>query len=550
MKQFSSFILQHKTECICFCIFMMLAVLGFCVHEPWYDEAQAWQIAKTASWHDIVWVIPHWEGHPPFWHLFLAVPAKLGLPWQWALPIIGMSFLACNGFLLFFKSPFPRWIRCVLPFNYFLFWQYGVIVRPYSVMVLVMLLLAIYFPQKDKRPYLFIGLLAALCGCHVFGIALAGGITMAWLWEIKDRRPWGVYLKQLLADKRFYGMLVLLMWAVLLLAGIVYNDDVLQTSQARTVSRVRYVIYLLFCLPAEAVLTDLNASLRLMEEVMPWKNLLFTSGLGMVLWGSVFYFFPRKKWLYLVLPYGLMISILFLYGSRHHVGVVLLLFLWYIWISLAHTPMDVKPAICRNLGKSLLLLVLWVPVGWSLVGLYYDYRYKVFPGEEIVTFLKEHKLMKAPIFSAWLITPGKTANEFETNPYVQTHSVLLNMYLEHNIIANFNDGEDRGYIINSAPTEQEAAAIFERWRQKGLPAVLIGPVAVAQLFDDDSLQKKYKLAYIGSTYSMWKFQFYQVKLPIYLHRDIWEYFSGMTVEQFEQLKQQAKAAQALKAHSR
>lgn len=542
MRKITSFCISYPAQCICFGLFIVAAILGFYVHEPWYDEAQAWQIAKTASWHDIVWVIPHWEGHPPFWHLLLALPAKLGVPWQWAFPVIGMGLLLCNGFLLFFKAPFARWVCCLLPFNYFLFWQYGVVVRPYGVMVLIMLLLAIYFPQKDKRPYLFTGLLAALCACHVFGIALAGGITMAWLWDIKAHRPWRDYLTQLVTDKRFYGMLALLGWAVVLLAWISRSDNFLSVYAALNVSRIRYAIYLLFCLPAEAVLTDLNASLRLMQEVLPWGNLLFTSSVGALLWGSVFYFFPRKKWLYLVLPYMLLVGILFHYGSRHHVGVVLLLFVWYIWISIAHTPVDVKPKICRALGKGLLVLVLWVPIGWSMCELYHDYRYVLFPGKEIVNFLEEHKLIQAPIFGAWTMMQGKKENEFKTSPYSQPNSVLLNMYLEHNILANFHDGEDRGYLINSYPDDQKFDAIFRRWRQQGLPAVLIGPAAIPQLFADMSLEKQYKVAYIGVIYSLWKFQASEGKWPVYLHRDIWEYVSGMNVEQFEQPKQQTKTA--------
>ena len=45
------------------------------VHEPWYDEAVAWQIARSASVKDILFEIPHYEGHPPLWHLILAPQA-------------------------------------------------------------------------------------------------------------------------------------------------------------------------------------------------------------------------------------------------------------------------------------------------------------------------------------------------------------------------------------------------------------------------------------------------------------------------------------------
>ncbi|MBR0510949.1 MAG: hypothetical protein IJJ81_00055 [Ruminococcus sp.] len=48
-------------------------------HELWFDETQAWLIAKSASYKEIFTYIPHYEGHPPLWHLILAVFAKTAL---------------------------------------------------------------------------------------------------------------------------------------------------------------------------------------------------------------------------------------------------------------------------------------------------------------------------------------------------------------------------------------------------------------------------------------------------------------------------------------
>ena len=65
-------------------VVILYCVLHFVIghyHEPWFDEAQAWQIAKCASIKEILFKIPHYEGHPPLWHLILAIPAKLGVPY-------------------------------------------------------------------------------------------------------------------------------------------------------------------------------------------------------------------------------------------------------------------------------------------------------------------------------------------------------------------------------------------------------------------------------------------------------------------------------------
>jgi len=40
-------------------------------HEPWFDEVQAWMIARCATIKELLTVIPHYEGHPPLWHMIL-----------------------------------------------------------------------------------------------------------------------------------------------------------------------------------------------------------------------------------------------------------------------------------------------------------------------------------------------------------------------------------------------------------------------------------------------------------------------------------------------
>lgn len=100
-------------------------------HEPWYDEAEAWQIARCASVKDILFTIPHYEGHPPLWHLILAIPAKLNLPYELSLSLISLLFSALAVALFLKYAPFPKWVKVFVPFTYFAFYQYSVIARPY-----------------------------------------------------------------------------------------------------------------------------------------------------------------------------------------------------------------------------------------------------------------------------------------------------------------------------------------------------------------------------------------------------------------------------------
>ena len=77
------------------------------VHEPWFDEAVAWQIARCATIKDILFEIPHYEGHPPLWYLILVPFAKLGAPYELSLSFVSLIFAGAACCLIIWKSPFP-----------------------------------------------------------------------------------------------------------------------------------------------------------------------------------------------------------------------------------------------------------------------------------------------------------------------------------------------------------------------------------------------------------------------------------------------------------
>lgn len=86
--------------------------------------------------------------------------------------------------VLLFKSPFPKLIRCLLPFNFFLFYQYGVISRPYCIFVLAIFLAAVCYKNRNEHPVKYLLCLALMCAVHSYGIMIAGGLCIVWLIEI------------------------------------------------------------------------------------------------------------------------------------------------------------------------------------------------------------------------------------------------------------------------------------------------------------------------------------------------------------------------------
>ena len=107
--------------------------------------------------------------------------------------------------LLIFKSPFPKILRLSLPFTYFLFYQYSVISRPYSILCFALFLAAVFYKERNSHPFKYISALMLLCLSCAYGLVFAAGIIFVWLIEIIKYEKSG-FIKNIFKDSRFYAM--------------------------------------------------------------------------------------------------------------------------------------------------------------------------------------------------------------------------------------------------------------------------------------------------------------------------------------------------------
>ena len=59
-------------------VYAVLTLIGATHHELWFDESQAWGIARDATLETFTEILRH-EGHPAFWYLILMPFAKAGM---------------------------------------------------------------------------------------------------------------------------------------------------------------------------------------------------------------------------------------------------------------------------------------------------------------------------------------------------------------------------------------------------------------------------------------------------------------------------------------
>ncbi|HVE71253.1 MAG TPA: hypothetical protein VNI54_07790 [Thermoanaerobaculia bacterium] len=163
-------------------------IAGAVAHEPWWDEAQAWLIARDSPLLELFTQQLRYEGHPPLWYLILAVPAKLGLPYA-SLKVIGVLCGAASAFLLLFGFPrVPLYVRVLGPFGLFVAYQYTVVVRSYALILPLLLLIARMYDARHQRPGRLVVLLIVLSNVSVHGFAIACGLGALFLFDVASGR--------------------------------------------------------------------------------------------------------------------------------------------------------------------------------------------------------------------------------------------------------------------------------------------------------------------------------------------------------------------------
>jgi hypothetical protein len=166
---------------VCFTTMVLLVVHH---HEPFFDEAQAWLIARDNSLFEMLFRRLHYEGIPGLWYVLLWPLARFGAPY-WTMSYLSALLASVSAGLVLIFAPFPVWLRVLFVFGYFPAYQYAVVARSYSLHLLLIILAAILYSTRGSKPLRFCLILAALANTSVFGFLVAGLLfadfaLMAW----------------------------------------------------------------------------------------------------------------------------------------------------------------------------------------------------------------------------------------------------------------------------------------------------------------------------------------------------------------------------------
>lgn len=491
---------EFITSCIVTVILSAAVLMGLIFHETWYDEAQAYLIARDASLHDILFYLPHYEGHPPLWHLLLKGVIALGVPYPVSLKAVQFFLYEAVIIIIEFRSPFSRFMKTIMPLSFYLIYQYAVVSRPYILLLLGCLLTAMAYKKRKEKPFLYIMSLFVMCLGHSYGIAMAGGIVVSDMTgECIRQRSLKNGLSDVLKNtKLLVSYVILLAGALLVIADIIPRSDAFGTSIVSARNHSIFVTFLLtwFYIPSETMFTSFSSQLiNLQKEKNPIGEVVGAVVISAIIWAVLLRICHRRKMAAeLLIPYLFVSFILTSYSYAHHFGIFLMFLIFILWTAEEKEPIRLseirEPLVKAGLSESLFKKIVSIAAAaFICINLYWDgcsyYRELTMPYDASVglaRWIKDNGLEDRKLLASWSKTDTHvfSASAFASEAYFDKN-IYYNMY------------KDQTYMSHIMATEEDINTELEYMRSFGAPDFMIcdSPLEVSDICKTFGLTEKY-----------------------------------------------------------
>lgn len=502
---------------------IILPLIEMFFHEPWYDEAQAFLIARDASLHDIFFVIPHYEGHPPLWHLLLLIPARLGLSCKLTLGIAQMITYAMAVLVLEFRSPFHKITKMLLPCSFFFLYQFAVISRPYAMMMLAMFLCADTYNEREKKPLPYILSMIFLCLCHSYGIAFAGGLAAA---DILRRI---FHESSILGGIRTINKKLLIGYGILLLSALIITAEIMPAKDSFAVNeehKIGYPKMLLLCIilmPSETFVTSFSKNQLVAKCTFSSMDIVLAAIIAIVF----FYFIinicrKRKILLEFIIPYFFLVIIMAAYVHTHHLGIFLNIVIFILWVAAKKEPITMQeicepltkiklsPKFAETLIKLTVVLVTSVNLYWNAYSYVTDIKQPYEVADDAANWINDNLGDDAYIISTWV---DDNSNHFNSD------AIPINCFYKKNIFKNAY--KNISYSTHMKSSYDEYNAMIKKIKEHGEPDAIITPNAIiTDLFEELEIKNNYEMCYFKYCNRVFKAKEKKHLCIIYVRKDL------------------------------
>lgn len=499
-------------QLLAFVLYIAIIAIVMCFHEPWFDEAQSWLIARDSPIASIFSVRTHYEGHPPFWNLLLAIAAKNGVPYEFGIKGIQLICASLLGAWLIFKSPFKHassLATFLIPFTYFACFQYGVTSRPYALLCLSLLVAAHYWNSADSKTSsawkLAISLMF-MCLLSVYGIAFAAGFTIAWIWRVfsKDINKTLNFSSILHAIKATiasnwarlisWGLIAIFGAANLALAWPAKNAFATRATIDGN-STIAKCFAFIFVMPSESMFTSFYGDISMRRMPFDFLPITICTIFSLVIWAFAIKIAKRRKLLaVLVIPYLVLTIVAVRYFTLHHAGLIFVFLLSVLWISHIKEPLSNKdiPAIFVKVAPTkfrfiknkafkinLLISIILAPsLIWNAFACVNDILFDYSPSRAVAQYISSNHLQNKRFVASWLHNDeqvdesGKVISHEENDTHQYSWLLIgANPYFSKNLIDCAY--KNKTFITNESPTASQQAQELTDCAAKGEPEFFV-----------------------------------------------------------------------------
>lgn len=509
---------------LAFVLYIAIIAIVMCFHEPWFDEAQSWLIARDSPIASIFSVRPHYEGHPPFWNLLLAIAAKSGVPYEFGIKGIQLICASLLGAWLIFKSPFKHassLATFLIPFTYFVCFQYGVTSRPYALLCLSLLVAAHCWNSADSKTSsawkLAISLMF-MCLLSVYGIAFAAGFTIAWIWRVFSKNI-NENLNEDLSKTRnktlnfsaiFHAIKVtiasnlarFISWGLIAIFGVANLALAWPAKNAFATratidgnSTIAKCFAFIFVMPSESMFTSFYGDISMRRMPFDFFPIAICTLFSLAIWAFTIKIAKRRKLLaVLVIPYLVLTIVAVRYFTLHHAGLIFVFLLSVLWISHIKEPLSSKdiPAIFvkiaptkfrfiknKTLKINVLISIILAPsLIWNAFACVNDILFDYSPSKAVAQYISRNHLQNKRFVASWLHNyeqvdeSGKVISHEEIDTHQYSWLLIgANPYFSKNLIDCAY--KNKTFITNESSSASQQEKELAACAAKGEPEFFV-----------------------------------------------------------------------------
>lgn len=146
-------------------------------HAMYFDEVQAWQIARHSK--GVFDLASHlrYEGHPMLWYLFLYLPSHLSKHLIW-MQIVNYCIAIGTAAVIAFERRIALWVRPAILFSGAFFFYMGTVSRSYMLAGILLIVAARFFTAQTDHHWMGVVSLALAINTHVLAIPIALAIFL------------------------------------------------------------------------------------------------------------------------------------------------------------------------------------------------------------------------------------------------------------------------------------------------------------------------------------------------------------------------------------